>query len=191
MSKGAGIGGHATGPGSVGGHNPTADETYAAIRAMGEANENIVADYMGNAYSGMNSYLLHGPQPNDLSFTRHVAKRVRLLQKTLLEAPQTTTHAVRGVQLDKETLAGMKPGATWRAKNFFSTSEGHEVTEEFAHRNTVLHIVNARGVNVRALAGFVGEVEKEVLLPAGRRFRIEGHVTTAEGRHIIHMRQLN
>lgn len=191
VSKGAGIGGHATGPEGLAGNNPTAEATEAAILAMGLANAELVSDYTGNSSSGMNSYLLRGKGvKGDLSYTRHVAKRVRLLQKTLLEAPQTRTAVTRGMHLPEATLAGLQPGTTFRARNFFSTSEGNQVAEEFGGRNTVIHIANARGVNVRNFAGPLGSIEKEILLPAGRRFKIEAHAVF-EGTHILHMRQLN
>jgi len=56
--------------------------------------------------------------------------------------------------------------------------------------NTVFHIKNARGVNVQSFAGALGAVEREILLPAGRSFKVLSH-TVLSGKHTIHLRQMN
>jgi len=95
------------------------------------------------------------------------------------------------MNLNEQTLARMTPGARWTAKNFFSTSQGTRPALAFAEHNTIVHIRNARGVNIQS-AGRQGAVEREILLPAGRRFEIESHsVSPKSGQHTIYMRQLN
>ena len=54
----------------------------------------------------------------------------------------------------------------------------------------MFHIKNARGVNVQSFAGSLGAIEREILLPAGRSFKVLSH-TVLSGKHTIHLRQMN
>ena len=175
------------------GRNPTAEETAAAIRARDPIAASLVSDFVGGNFVSVNRFLRLGVtqarKEGGAKYAREKREEVRRLQAALVAAPKTVGPTLRGADMPEHILERMTPGASWTAKTMMSTSQHAYVPRGF-EGNTTFHIKNARGVNVQSFAGHLASAEREILLPAGRSFKVISH-TVSGGKHIIHLHQVN
>lgn len=147
----------------------------------------------GPCYRQINGWLRNpqeGPQGGE--FTVTLAKN---LASGLAKLPDYKGEVYRGTQLNEEQLAAYSLGKKLVEKAFTSTSRLIEKGQSYAdsaHGATVpvLFIIDSKhGKSIEEFSEF-REQEREVLFTAGTEFEVTGRSVDAQGRHVVHMRDV-
>lgn len=158
------------------------------------------------------AYMTHGPAMNQLlaggkdalkelpqEQRKALVEQTRRLQAALLEAKPGTTYAgqvYRGQQMSPEELETLAVGGAIRTKGLWSTSINPDYAGAFSAGRekgvpVLFRIEQDAGVPIGKVAsGKSGySLEREVLIPAGRTFKVVGRSKLEDGTEVIDLWQ--
>jgi hypothetical protein len=134
--------------------------------------------------------------PNGYNPQRVMAKvMAEHISKGLAKLPDHQGEVYRGTDLTQEQLSEYSVGKQLVEKAFTSTSRSIEKGQSYADRANsdrvpVLFVIDSKhGKSIEHLSEFQKE-EQEVLFTAGTTFQVTARSTDAQGRHVVHMRDL-
>ena len=134
--------------------------------------------------------------PNGYNPQRDMAKvMAEHISKGLAKLPDHQGEVYRGTDLTQEQLSEYSVGKQLVEKAFTSTSRSIEKGQSYADRANsdrvpVLFVIDSKhGKSIEHLSEFQKE-EQEVLFTAGTTFQVTARSTDAQGRHVVHMRDL-
>lgn len=134
--------------------------------------------------------------PNGYNPQRDMAKvMAEHISKGLAKLPDHQGEVYRGTDLTQEQLSEYSVGKQLVEKAFTSTSRSIEKGQSYADRANsdrvpVLFVIDSKhGKSIEHLSEFQ-KGEQEVLFTAGTTFQVTARSTDAQGRHVVHMRDL-
>jgi hypothetical protein len=134
--------------------------------------------------------------PNGYNPQRVMAKvMAEHISKGLAKLPDHQGEVYRGTDLTQEQLSEYSVGKQLVEKAFTSTSRSIEKGQSYADRANsdrvpVLFVIDSKhGKSIEHLSEFQ-KGEQEVLFTAGTTFQVTARSTDAQGRHVVHMRDL-